>query len=628
MLADFSTKKNALLSGIFFILTALLSCAPSHKAVKEEPSIQKKLVKTLPSAKKADKKTSQPKPPKKVPAQKPKHRQLSVKEHLSEKSEDNFIVLNFDGADLQVVLQTISELVGINYILGPKIKGKITIQTYKKIPRKDLTEVLYSILEVNGFTTVKSGHYIKIVPITSAKQYPIETKVGKDESQISTEDVVITQIISLEYIAVDEVAAILRPLISRSGSLITHKNTNLMILCDTSANIKRLMKIINMLDLPTQLEIGEKVFVYYVENGDSEVLAGILNKIYGKKSKKKDITRVIQPGKKKTSRRARTPKRQVIKTGGEGIATGLAGEINIVAAKEINALIIKSSPRNYSVIKELLKKLDIMPKQVLIEVLIADITLNDDFQFGLEWWAANQASKIGGHKPATPFGQLTTFSPIGAPAGALSYILDQGALFKSTIAIQASKGNVNILSSPHILTTDNQEASISIVDQIPIIKTFSDSTTTGGTTTSVEFKDAGITLKVTPKINEKGLVSMKITLEVSDVGPQVETTQGKQTSFIKRNAQTSVVVQNGQTLVIGGLIRENQSENRVGIPFLMDIPVIGYLFGSDTKSVNKTELVMLITPHVVTSRQEVDELTDKFKTNVKDLREIMGKEVD
>jgi general secretion pathway protein D len=198
-------------------------------------------------------------------------------------------------------------------------------------------------------------------------------------------------------------------------------------------------------------------------------------------------------------------------------------------------------------------------------------------------------------------------------------------LFHSLIAIQAAKGNVNILSSPHILTTDNQEASISIVNQVPIPKTTE--TETGTLITTYEYKDAGITLKVTPKINEKGLVTMQLSLEVTDVGEK-KTFDTEQVPFLKRNAQTSVVVQDGQTLVLGGLISENQSESRTGIPFLMDIPVIGYLFGTTTKSLNKTELVMLITPHVVRSREDVDKLTEQFEKNVDKLRKGMGIKVD
>lgn len=594
---------------------SLFACAPGKKVVKvEEP----------PSRLELDAAAQAKEPPStavKPPATSPPRREKSMPRTKTSGRDDKNIVLNFDNADLEVVLQTISELVGLNYILGPKIKGKITIQTYKKIPREDLLSVLHSILEVNGFTTVQSGHYVKIIPINVAKQYPIETKVGKDEAEIVDEDIVVTQIIPLEYIAVAELSGIIKPLVSKGGTLITHKNTNLMILSEISSNLKRLMKIINMLDQPTQLDLGEKVFVYYVENGDAEILAGLLNKIYTKKTKKKEISRVIKPkGKKKAA-----PKKVV--TAGEGISTEFEGDINIVAAKEINALIIKTTPRNYKVVQELLKKIDIMPKQVLIEVLIADITLSDAFQFGIEWNIVNQASSIGGHASETPFGQISDLSPAAdGVGGALSYLIEQqGGLFRAVIATEASKGNVNILSSPHILTTDNQEASISIVNQIPITK-ITNYSTGNESTTSTEYKDAGITLKVTPKINDKGLVNMKISLDVSDVGEK-DYYSGK-ASFLKRNVNTSVVVQSGQTLVIGGLISENQSEDRTGIPFLMDIPIIGYLFGTTSKSVSKTELVMLITPHVVTSREEVDNLTDKYEQDVERLRKAMGNELD
>jgi general secretion pathway protein D len=604
-------------------MLVLLSCAPAKQVAKQEkPSPPPRVEKPSPPpppkpspSKPAAAKPSSPSPP--------KRKQVRAKPKPTE-GKDKYIVLNFDNADLEVVLQTISELVGLNYILGPKVKGKITIQTYKKIPRSDLLSVLHSILDVNGFTTVQSGHYVKIIPTSTAKQHPIETRIGKDETQISPEDIAITQIIPLEYIAVDELASIIKPLVSKEGTLITHKSTNMMILNDISSNIKRLMRIINMLDQPTQLEVGEKVFVYYVENGDAEKLASLLNKIYGKGPTKKEITRVITPPRSK--RKAKASKKVVT----EGISKGLEGEITIEAAPEINALIIKTTPRNYKVITELLKKLDIMPKQVLIEVLIADITLSDEFQFGLEWWVNNASRHIGGHRGTIPYTQTTSFLPAGAegPAGTLSYLLEQGTqgeLFHSLIAIQAAKGNVNILSSPHILTTDNQEASISIVNQVPIPKTTE--TETGTLITTYEYKDAGITLKVTPKINEKGLVTMQLSLEVTDVGEK-KTFDTEQVPFLKRNAQTSVVVQDGQTLVLGGLISENQSESRTGIPFLMDIPVIGYLFGTTTKSLNKTELVMLITPHVVRSREDVDKLTEQFEKNVDKLRKGMGIKVD
>ncbi len=607
-------------SALAFILF-LFACAPGKESVKEEqPPPSPKVEAPLPVS-------AEIPPEKPVKALQPTVPAADKQQQLikaAPEGEDKYIVLNFDDADLEVVLQTISELVGLNYILGPRVKGKITIQTYKKIPRSDLLTVLHSILEVNGFTTVQSGHYVKIIPSGEAKQYPIETRVGKDEAEIASDDVVVTQIIPLEYIAVDEMAGIIKPLVSRSGTLITHKSTNIMILSEVSSNIKRLMKIINMMDQPTQLDLGEKVFVYYVENGDAETLAGILNKVYEEKTTQKEITKVIQPvttSAKKT--RTRTQRRKQIITKGEGISSSLEGEINIVSAKEINALIIKTTPRNYKVVLELLKKIDIMPRQVLIEVLIADITLSDDFSFGLEWEINNASQKIGGSK--MPLAQTTGFFPAGSEGvgGILTYVMQQGDIFKSTIAAQAKKGNVNVLSSPHILTTDNQEASIAIVDQIPI-STYTSDPNTLTSYSSVQYKDAGITLKVTPKINDKGLVSMKISLNVSDVG---EKTYGGETSFLSRDASTSVVVQSGQTLVIGGLIKESQRNDRSGIPFLMDIPVIGYLFGTVSKTVNKTELVMLITPHVVTSGAEVDELTEKYQRDVDKLRKHMKGDV-
>ncbi len=543
--------------------------------------------------------------------------------------EEEYIVLNFDQADLEIVLQTISEIVGMNYILGPRVKGKITIQTYKKIPRKDLLQVLHSILEVNGMTTVKSGHYYKIIPLATAKQYPIETRIGAQEEDIPLEDVAVTQIVPLEYIAADEISRLIKPLVSKSGSIITHKTTNILILNDIASNIKRLLKLVSLLDVPTQLASGEQVFVYYVENGQADKLASILNSVYKKKTKDKGIIspvakRVEATIKKKSS--VKEVKRKVTKVP-EGVIPELEGELSIVAYQEINALIIKTTPRSYEQLVMLLERLDILPKQVLIEVLIADISLDDSTSFGLEWAARTAAHSVGSHKGFFP--QIFGFTPgetISIPdtltdtlGTGLSYIVAETGKMTAVLNLQAVKGNVNILSSPHILATDNQEADISIVDQIPIQKV----TYTGDQQTPVysyEFKDAGIKLKVTPNINEKGLVNLKVGLEVSEVG---KTTYEGQVSFIKRNANTSVIVQSDQTLVIGGLIKERRTKDRTGIPFLMDIPLLGYLFGSTTTAMNKTELVMLITPRVIGSEKESAELTKQFQKHVESVKKAM-----
>jgi len=623
----------------YIVLVTVASCATAPEMVQKQPIPPLTLEKPAPPEEAKPPEQPLPKPPAPSKTPKPGFQKPSFpfRPDKTRAEEDKYITLNFSDADLEIVLQTISERLGMNYILGPKIKGNITIQTYKKIPREDLRSVLNSVLEVNGFTTVESGHYVKVVPIAQAKQYPIETRIGKDEDEISAEDIAVTQIIQLDYIAANEIAKLIKPLISRAGTLITHEPTNIMILNEVSSNIKRLLKIINLLDVPTQLESGEQIFVYYVENAEADKLANTLNSVYkvkkkGAKSpvtfaKKTDPLQYKSPAQSKAER-ARAKAKAKIKAKaakkGEGVAAIPEEAPVIVADKEINALIIKTTPRIYRSVLELVKKLDILPKQVLIEVLIADITLSDDFKFGISWSLADSVKNKGERVITESFGAIPKVG------GVVFYTIESllgEELWKAELKAQADKGNVNILSSPHLLTSDNKEASISIGQQRPVASTtYGTGGTTGISTSSVQFKDIGIKLNVTPNINEKGLVAMKIAVEVSDVGEPVETGDRTEFAYIKRDVQTSVVVKSGQTLVLGGLISENRGWTRTGIPFLMDIPYLGYFFGATTETLTKTELVMLITPRVIGTLEEARELTDEFQKNVDALRQEMGKD--
>ena len=533
--------------------------------------------------------------------------------------KDKYIVLNFDQADIQIVLQTISEILGMNYILGPKISGKITIQTYKKIPKEDIFSVLHSILEINGFTTVKTGHYYKIIQLSSAKQYPIKTVIGKDAEAIPEVDIPVTQIIPLEYIEAGDVSNIIKSLISKNGNLITHKASGLLILTDIQSNLKRLMKIINLLDTPAQQELqGERVYVYYIENGEAEKIAKILTQIYKQKKKSVRDQRAITS--KTKSKKAVKGKKAASADKGFDVSD-FEGELKIVADTDINALIIKTTQSNYEAIVKVIKQIDIIPRQVLIEVMIADISLTDDTKFGLEWASGRGNQKIGNIDITSETISFGSAPPVTA---GLNYLINSNNLIIAQLALEAAKGNVNILSSPYILAADNKEATIDVVDQIAIPKTtFTDSTgSVSSTQQSFEYKDAGIKLKVKPKINKKGLVNMDISQEVSEPFTCAVSKTEDATCFKKRTATTTMVVQDGQTLVIGGLIKETVSKSRTGIPFLMDIPLLGYLFGITQNSTSRTELVILITPHVIHSHEDAALLTERYKSKMEGFREL------
>jgi len=249
---------------------------------------------------------------------------------------------------------------------------------------------------------------------------------------------------------------------------------------------------------------------------------------------------------------------------------------------------------------------------------VAEISIDDIRDFGLDWTLSGSASggvtyrlgqDLGGGLPVTPKDSVSYKDGI-------NYMLNKQDKFLSLINTKADENKLNVLSSPHILASDNQEASIEITQDYPIPRESIDSVT-NRTTTTYDYKNAGIKLKFTPKINEKGLVSMKLSQEVSQLAPG---STADKYIFSTRKADTSVVVHDGETLVIGGLIKEQKSKGRTGIPFLGDIPVLGYLFSHTTDSINKTELIILITPHVIKSEDEGKELTKQFQDRVKNLK--------
>jgi len=548
-----------------------------------------------------------------------------VKEQIissGEFSPEEYVTLNFEQAPIDEIINTVSETLGMNYILAPGVKGQITMQTSKPVPISELFQILQSVLQVNGFTLVLSGRYFKVVQAKEAIHYPLEVMAGKGAEELPQEDTYVTQIISLDYIPVKEMLNVLKPFLSKSAPQpIQHDELNLLILNDTASNMKRLLKFVQELDKPLY-QPKEKVFVYYVENGDSKNLAKVLNEIYKKGTKKKNDKRKFptpQPG--VPPQVIRQPFLPPFFAAGEEVE----GDVTIVAAEDINALIITTSPRNYPAVLETIKKLDIQPRQVLVEVLIAEIKIDDSKEFGLDWSFGASASggskyrigqDLGGGINTISQSSISSINWVKDKPG-LNYMLSKQEKLYALLNAKVAENKFNLLSSPHIMASDNQEAKIEITEDYPIPKDSFDAN--NNKTTSYEYKSAGITLSFTPKINEKGLVSMKLTQEVSQ-GIPTKLNNLDTFTFNTRKAETSVVVHDAETLIIGGLVKEQKIKNKNGIPFLMDIPLLGYLFSHVSDAIRKTELIILITPHVVKNEQEGRNLTQQFQNRVKVLK--------
>ncbi|MFQ5431941.1 MAG: type II secretion system secretin GspD [Nitrospinota bacterium] len=372
---------------------------------------------------------------------------------------------------------------------------------------------------------------------------------------------------------------------------------------------------VDKLDAPPSDTAEVSTFIYQVQNGDAATLARILRQLYspadGRKSKGivKNTASNKNGGKKKEISAKTLPM--------------VDNEVLIIPHAETNSIIIRTARINYQRIVETLKELDVMPLQVLIEVLVTELSLTDELEFGLEWALRRDtyhlAQNFGGLGQA---GTVATnlnnpaFNQVGA-AG-LSFFTRPTTDVMGLVTALAQERKLDVTASPILMTSDNKTASIDITDEVPIPVTTT--TTTGITRDSVQYRSVGIRLSVTPKINEERYVTLDIDQEISQINSSITSPVDNAVPLFRRQAKTSVVVKDKQTLMIGGMIREAKGGDKSGVPFLYKIPIIGWLFGANAKSTSKTELLILLTPRVVASDKEARLITEEYRKRIRDLQ--------
>lgn len=514
--------------------------------------------------------------------------------------EEPSVCLDFKDADITVVIKAISELTGKNFVLDEKIKGKVTIISPTKIPLDEAYTVLESILEVKGYTTVPAGEVIKVVPRGEARRKSVETRIGKEIEEISREDKFITQLVPLEYADSEQVRSFLAPFISPGGNMVAYPQTNTIIITDASSNVRRLVKILNEIDIKPPIR-REMIHVYYLENSSAESLATVLTTMYAKIK-----ARVV----------------------GKKAALAVEEKPSIVADKLTNSLIIIATPTQYEELAKIIRKLDIPRRQVLVEAVIAEMSLEKLMDLGVEW-ATTEATPTGGPAGETEFFGGTHFGMrpelLAGTLYGMSLGLIKGGDISALINLSQTDTDVNILSTPSLLTNDNQEAQITVGERVPLI-TGTRYTEEDRPIYTFTYEDVGIILRITPQINPKGFVTLKISQKITKVLRET-LYEVKAPKLTKRETQTTVTVGDKETIVIGGLIRDDKSSAVRKVPFLGDIPLLGRLFRRETEETKKTSLLVFVTPHIITSPQEIAELTAQKKTESEKFieKEIKGK---
>ncbi len=383
------------------------------------------------------------------------------------------------------------------------------------------------------------------------------------------------------------------------------------------------------------------VFVYHVQNAKAKDLAEVLKQIYipAKEKKtefKEKVTEQVPRGTKPPPTAVSAPP----STPSEGGAVP-EGEINVVVDETNNALVVRSFARDYKGILETIRKLDIYPRQVLIEILLADIVLTDNAELGIDLVRYLDGGKW---QQTIQFGE---FSALAAAGPGLTYtIVEEAGRFSAAIKAAATLGRLRVLTSPHLLASNNKEAKIQVGTSEPILTNTYTSTGTATATTptgfvegTIEYKDIGTILSLTPRISDGGLVTLELTIEESsldsrEIGRKDTSTTAAVASssstfsvpaFNKTTAKTVLSIKDGQTIAIGGLIRKTKGDSSQGVPLLSRIPLLGFFFGKNKRTDDRRELILLLTPHIITDESQSKTVTDEFREKIEGLKKDFEK---
>lgn len=574
------------------------------------------------------------------------------------KSEQVTLTQNFQQADIDKVIEAVAKLTGKNFIIDPRVKGKVTLIAPEPMHPDDLYETLLAILRVHGFVAVPGKTAIQIIPANLARdQVPFET-AGSQKSDW------VTEVISIKKVPATKLVAVLRPLVAREGHLVALAESNRMIVTDSQSNINRLKEIIRRVDVDEST--GYEVIK--LSHASAEEMMLVMKKVMTKSATKEfkvsfdeRSNRIILSGDKDTRRQMRAlvadldvsvpsegrvqviylhyakaaelvPVLQKIATnrsllssvssdskadadaGGNGVQVNqlddktLKSRISIEAEERMNAVIISAPPGVVSVLKTVIKQLDIRRAQVLIEAILVEVTETKQAELGVEWGAAGPNGvgliNFSGTIPTiigntgNPAAQASAIgSGVNAAVGEISA---DGTGWGALIRALNSDSEANILSTPTLLTLDNEEAEIIVGKEVPFQTGSYTSTGASSTPTNpfntIERKNVGLSLKVTPQINEGDEVFLEINQEISDVIPKGDAVD-VQTS--KRQIKTRVIVGDGNIIVLGGLLTEKETEVEKKVPGLGDIPGLGALFRSTSNEREKVNLMVFLRPVIV-----------------------------
>ncbi len=441
------------------------------------------------------------------------------------------------------------------------------------------------------------------------------------------------EVVRLRYLSPKEVSeafdTIAKKLSSKYKDMLTRnlvvlpmERTSSLILVSPDEQVLQTAKEwIKALDVEGE-NVGEQFYVYFVQNGLAKNIVDILKAVFTNTSAESHLTQHVVESRQQKQAPSQT-KTQVT----QGVSAQLKGKISIIADEANNAIIVKAIPEDYAKIKKAIEALDVLPRAVLIEMLIAEITLNDETQYGVEWFLKNKGMDIGGYQGrysltqdyGIPFNQ--DFEVGTAAMKGLSFYWGSiNGDIAALIHLLATYTHFNVLSAPTLLATDNQKATITVGGSTPIVSQQSVDTSGNTLINTVQYVDTGIILNVTPHINAGGLVRLEIEQTIRDAVKN--TVSGIDSpEFTERKISTTLLAKDGTTVVIGGIIQQRSNSSRSGIPILSRIPIIAPLFSSTTTTSDRTELLLAITPRIIDHTENI--ASAEFLQKLRMLRGIL-----
>ncbi|MEN6320515.1 MAG: secretin N-terminal domain-containing protein [Syntrophaceae bacterium] len=533
------------------------------------------------------------------------------------------IVLNFDDADVYTVIQTIfGEVLRVNYIVDPRVKGRVTFRSVAPVPVDEVLPLMEVILRLNGIAVVEHKGLYRIIPISDIPKEPSPVSYGRDPEKIPITGKAFVQVVPIIYVQSSEVLKLITPFASTNAVLIDVPKSNQIIVVDTDANIRRILKLVEIFDNEKQKQRKPYVFVYLIRNGKAKDIANLLQQIFlGSKGLTTERTSPVPKTLSGTASH-QTPTQPGTIASPSTHNSSISGGVEAIVSEftrfipdEItNSITILSTPEDYAVIKKTIEDLDIVPRQVIIEGMIASVSLTDNLSLGISGLFKGSIS-LGGNKYSTrgalnPSGLAV--DPNNLSLDGFTFVgIDVAGAVRAVITTLATDSKAKVLAAPHILVSDNRDAKIQVGQQVPLITTETYGSTTVAPQRTYQYRDIGIILKVKPRINSGGLVAIELYQEISTY-EKIALSGEDQLLLDKTDVTTELVVQDGQTIVIGGLIREDTSKSRSGIPFLSKIPIIGWLFGNTEDDKSRQEIIILLTPHVIKDQHEAKDATKKY----------------